>query len=59
MTKNGNNVSYLTAAEKGMFSGPGLGDLGGGRNIFNGQGFFQTDFAIHRVFVVKERMKLP
>ncbi len=58
VTKSGNSVTYLSAAEKGMFSSPGLGDLGGGRNIFNGPGFFLTDFALHRVFAVKERIKL-
>jgi len=58
VVKNGNAVNYLSATERAMFSAPGLGDLGGGRNVFNGPGFFQTDFAIHRVFVVREKLKL-
>jgi hypothetical protein len=58
VSKNASNVTYLSATEKAMFSSPGLGDLGGGRDIFTGPGFFQTDFAIHRVFVAKERAKL-
>ena len=58
VAKSANNVTYFSAAEKAMFSSPGLGDLGAGRNIFTGPGFFQTDFAIHRVFVVKEHLKL-
>ncbi len=58
VTKTGSSVTYLSAAEKAMFSSPGLGDLGAGRNIFTGPGFFQTDFALHRVFAYRERMKL-
>ena len=58
VVKNGNSVNYLNAAERAMFSGPGLGDLGAGRNIYTGPGFFQTDFALHRVFALKERYKL-
>jgi hypothetical protein len=58
VTKNGSNVTYFSAAEKAMFSPAGLGDLGAGRDIFTGPGFFQTDLAIHRVFAFKEIFKL-
>ena len=28
-----------------------------GRNIFTGPGFFQTDFALHKTFAIKERVR--
>jgi hypothetical protein len=58
VTRNGSSVTYFSAAEKAMFSPAGLGDLGAGRNIFTGPGFFQTDFAIHRIFAFRERVRL-
>lgn len=59
VAKNGNSVTYLSPSEKALFSSAGLGDLGAGRNIFTGPGFFQTDFALHRVFAIRgERTKL-
>ena len=58
LTKGGSAVTYLSEAEKALFSAPGVGQYGAGRNIFTGPGFFQTDFALHKAFAVTERMKM-
>src|ERR1051326_7882732 len=57
VTKGGSSVTYLSAAEKSQFAFPGLGDFGSGRNIFTGPGFFQMDFALHKNFPIRERVK--
>jgi hypothetical protein len=58
LVKGGSSVTYLSAADKAMFSNPGVLEFGAGRNIFTGPGFFQTDFALHKTFAFKERVKL-
>ena len=58
VVKGGNSVTYLSPAEKAQFSRPGVGDLGAGRNIFTAAGFFQMDFALHKVFPIKELFKV-
>jgi hypothetical protein len=55
--KGGSAVTYLSTTEKAQFSYPGLGDFGSGRNIFTGPGFFQMDFALHKTFPIKERIR--
>ncbi len=58
VVKSGSSVSYLSDAERAMFGTPDVGQYGAGRNIFTGPGFFQTDFSLHKVFAVTERIKL-
>jgi hypothetical protein len=58
LVKGGSSVTYFSDAEKAMFSTPLAGGYGAARNIFTGPGFFQTDFALHKVFPVTERVKL-
>jgi hypothetical protein len=57
VVKTGSSVEFLSAAERGMFSTPDVGAYGAGRNIFTGPGFFQTDFSLHKVFAISERLK--
>ncbi len=57
LVKGPSSVTYLSTAEKAQFSNPGVGDFGAGRNIFTGPGFFQTDFALHKTFPIKERVR--
>ena len=57
VVKSGSAVNYLTDAEKAQFSTPAVASFGAGRNIFTGPGFFQTDFALHKAFPIKERAK--
>ena len=56
--KGGSSVTYLTDGEKAQFYMPQVGEYGAGRNIFTGPGFFQTDFALHKMFPFTERIKL-
>ena len=56
LVKGGSSVTWLSAAEKAQFTNPGVGDFGAGRNIFTGPGFFQTDFALHKMFPIRERL---
>jgi hypothetical protein len=56
--KGGSSVTYLSTAEKAQFTNPGVTDFGSGRNIFTGPGFFQTDFALHKAFPIRERVKV-
>jgi hypothetical protein len=57
LVKGASSVTYLSATEKAQFSRPGVGEFGAGRNIYTGPGFFQTDFALHKAFAIKERFK--
>jgi Carboxypeptidase regulatory-like domain/TonB dependent receptor len=57
VAKSPTAVTYLTDAEKKQFSVPEVGEFGAGRNIFTGPGFFQTDFALHKSFPIKERLR--
>jgi hypothetical protein len=57
VVKGASSVTYFSAAEKAQFSTPGVGDLGTGRNIFTGPGFFQTDFALHKAIPMTERVQ--
>jgi hypothetical protein len=56
--KSGSSVNFLSTAEKAQFSFPSVAQFGSGRNIFTGPGFFETDFSLHKVFPVKERVKI-
>src|SRR5262249_1643588 len=55
LTKSGSAVTWFNAAETALFNTPAVGSYGSGRNIFTGPGFFQTDFALHKTFPIKER----
>jgi hypothetical protein len=57
LVKGPSSVSFLSTSEKAQFSNPAVGGFGAGRNIFTGPGFFQTDFALHKTFAIKERAR--
>jgi hypothetical protein len=56
LAKGGSAVTWFSPAEMALFSTPAVGTYGSGRNIFTGPGFFQTDFALHKTFPIKERV---
>jgi hypothetical protein len=58
VVKGGNAVTYISDEDKAKFSVPAPGQFGAGRNIFTGPGFFQTDFGLHKVFPIRERVRL-
>ena len=58
LVKGPNSVTYLNPEEKAAFLVPGPGEHGSGRNIFTGPGFFQTDFALHKIIPVTERIRV-
>lgn len=57
LIKGASSVDWFTAEEKARFTMPAIGGFGAGRNIFTGPGFFQTDFALHKAFLVTEKIK--
>ncbi len=58
LAKGGSTVTWFTEQEKAQFSMPAPGQHGGGRNIFTGPGFFQTDFSLHKTIPVTERVRV-
>jgi hypothetical protein len=57
VVKGGSAVEFLSAAERAMFTSPVVGQYGGGRNIYTGPGFFQTDFSVHKVIPIREQIR--
>jgi hypothetical protein len=48
-------VEFLSAEEKALFSAAAPGEIGSGRNMFTGPGFFQFDLGLFKNFTVGSR----
>jgi hypothetical protein len=58
VTRAGSDVRYFNPQDKALFRTPGVGELGAGRNIFTGPGFFQFDAGLFKTFPIREQKRL-
>ncbi|MBI1791196.1 MAG: TonB-dependent receptor [Acidobacteria bacterium] len=56
--RTGRDVQFFSAEEKALFRTAGVGELGAGRNIFTGPGFFQFDLGLFKNFTIREQRRL-
>ena len=54
LQRTGRDVQFFSPEERGLFRTPGVGEVGAGRNIFTGPGFFQFDMGLFKNFPIRE-----
>jgi hypothetical protein len=58
INKTGTGVEFLSAEERALFKAPQPGEVGSGRNVFTGPGFFQFDLGLFKSFRIDDARRV-
>jgi hypothetical protein len=58
ITETGTGVQFLSPEERALFSAPQPGEVGSGRNMFTGPGFFQFDLGLFKNFRIDDSRRV-